>query len=232
MKKIIFLITVTFIISFVFAENSLAQQTIFNVPSADILQKDKIFIQHESQFRTQEPQNFINATNYFAYGIGKNTELDATLFNLSSPASKNVSLGLGFKSFLEIDGLEEYQAKIIIGDMVLFSLQENNIGNWLYIEPSIYFDQTKTRLTGGITYGTKQIFGEEIICFLGGFEQKITSKLNFIGDWYSGDHAYSIFASGFSYQFPKDLTFYGGYQIPNSKKVGRNSFVLEIAKIF
>lgn len=226
-------ITIFFIAIF-FASKTLAQQTIFNVPSADILAEDKIFVQHESQFRTKEPQDFINTTNYFAYGVAPNLELDATLFNFSSPASKNVTLGLGFKTAYNFDfeGAKQYQAKIIFGDMAAFSLQNNGVGNWLYIEPSFLIYQTGTRLTGGITYGTKQIFGEEIICFLGGFEQKITSKLNFIGDWYSGDHAMSIFANGFSYQFPKDLSFYWGYQIPNSKKVGRNSFVVEVAKIF
>ncbi|HLD76632.1 MAG TPA: hypothetical protein VI861_00715, partial [Rickettsiales bacterium] len=150
------------------------------------------------------------------------------------PASKNVALGVGFKTALNLDYYvpKEYQTKIIFGDMVPVSLQGNGVGNWVYVEPSFYLPQTNTRLTGGITHGTKQIFGEDIICFLGGFEQKITPKINFIGDWYSGNHALGIFANGFSYQFPKDLAFYVGYQIPNSKKVGRNSFVFEVAKIF
>ena len=222
----------TFLIVIFFTHKSFSQQTIFNVPSADILQKDKVFVQHESQFRAKDPQNFINATNYFAYGAGNNIEIDATLFNLSSPTSKNVALGIGFKSAYEIEALKDYQAKIIFGDMVPFSLQGNGVGNWLYVEPSFYVSQTSTRITGGISYGTKQIFGEEVVCFLGGFEQKVTAKINFIGDWYSGNHALGIFANGFSYQFPRDLTFYAGYQIPNSKEVGRNSFVIEVAKIF
>lgn len=218
----------------IFPFNCFAQQTIFNVPSADILDEKKVFIQHESQFRTKEPNNFINATNYFAYGVGSNTELDATLFNLSSPASQNVSLGIGFKKSFDLDFLssKEYKTKIIVGDMVPFSLQNEGVGNWAYIEPSLYFEESRTRITGGIMHGTKQIFGEDVICFLGGFEQKITSKINFISDYYSGKHALSIWASGFSYAAPRDLTFYAGYQIPNAKKVGRNSFVIEIAKIF
>jgi len=228
MKKIIF------IFAFFAASSALAQQTIFNVPSADITEKNKSFIQHESQFRTKDPDQFINTTNYFARGIGSNTEIDATLFNVGSPASKNASLGLGFKSVLPIGGeeIKSYQPKIILGSQIPFSLQGNGVGHWLYSAGSITLPQTNSRFTAGISSGTRQIFAKNVTCFIGGFEQKITQDLTFINDWYSGNHAAGIFATGFSYPIPYEFMLFAGYQIPNSKKVGRNSFVIEIAKIF
>lgn len=232
MKKIftIFLVVLTLQL----APKSFAQQTIFNVPSADVTEKNKNFLQHESQFRTKDPDQFLNTTNYFAHGIGFNTELDATLFNLSSPASQNVSLGLGFKTSLPLqnEATKDYQPKIIIGSEIPFSLQGQGVGHWIYSAASITIPQSNSRFTAGVSSGTKQIFGKNVTCFIGGFEQKITKNLTFINDWYSGNHAMGIFATGFSYPLPYELIFFGGYQIPNSKKVGRNSFVIEIAKIF
>lgn len=212
-----------------------AQQTIFNVPSADITKKDQIYLQHESQFRVNEKGRFINATNYATYGVGYNTELNLTQFNLSSPVSKNVSVGLGFKSSYLLavgNSASLYQPKIIFGSMVPFSLQNNGIGNWSYVQGSFYLPQTKTRLSGGMSAGTKQIFGRRANCFMGGFEQKVSENFSLISDWYSGNHALGIFATGFSYAFPRDYIFFGGYQIPNSRKVGYNSVVIEIGKTF
>lgn len=211
-----------------------AQQTIFNVPSSDITAKNKNFLQHESQFRAEDPDQFFNATNYFARGVGANTELDATLFNVGSPASKNAALGLGFKTALPLENsaTKKYQPKIIFGSQIPFSLQRNGVGHWIYSAGNITLPQSNTRLTAGISNGTKQIFSKSVTCFIGGFEQKITTDFSLISDWYSGNHSLGIWATGFSYAFPQDFTFYGGYQIPNSKKVGKNSFVIEVAKIF
>ena len=113
-----------------------------------------------------------------------------------------------------------------------FSLQGNGIGNWTYLENSFFIPETSTRLTAGVSFGTKQIFGKNVVCFIGGFEQKITNNLSYISDWYSGDNALGIFSTGISYNLPQNIIFYGGYQIPNSKQIARNSFIIEIAKIF
>lgn len=228
MKKLIFFLAIFF------SQNSFAQQTIFNVPSPDVTPKNKNFIQHESQFRAKDPDQFWNLTDYYARGIGHETEIDITQFNLSTPASNNISLGLGFKTsqLLPIENLQKYQPKIILGFMAPFSLQGNGVGHWIYSLASIYFPQSGSRFSGGISSGSKQIFGQNAASFIGSFEQKITQDLSFISDWYSGNHTMGILASGFSYNLPQGFVFYGGYQIPNSKKVGRNSFVIEIARIF
>lgn len=231
MKKL-FLITFLFLL-----HNSpcFAQQTIVNVPSADVMEKQKSFFQHESQFRTKERGRFWNTTEYFAHGIGHNTELDATLFNLSSPASNNVSLGLGFKSAipLKIDEIKDYKPQVTVGSMVPFSLQGNGAGHWIYGSGSITIPQSNSRFTAGISDGTKQIFGEAVTCFFGGFEQKISNEVSFVSEWYSGKHAMGIFTSGFNYSLPQDMILFAGYQIPNSKeKAGRQAFVASLAKTF
>lgn len=46
---------------------SMAQQTVFNVPSADVTPEGAIFLQHESQFRGWKPDAFWLGTHYTAW---------------------------------------------------------------------------------------------------------------------------------------------------------------------
>lgn len=227
-----------FILIFVLTAGQLchAQQTVFNVPSADVTPKGAIFLQHESQFRAWNPDAQWLGTHYSAVGVGHNTELDATLFNVQAPDSHNIALGLGFKSAMPVlilkDKFPEREIKFTVGSEVLISLQGNGVGNWTYAHVSGRLPYTKTRITSGVSAGTKQIFGRNTFCYIMAIEQPVTEKLNIIADWFSGAENYAGFLiAGISYKLPKDTNLYLGYQIPNSEKNGRSGFVVEISKI-
>jgi hypothetical protein len=216
-------------------KESLAQMTILNVPSAEVAAKKRIFIQHESQFRTKREGRFFNSTNYLTTGVGYNTELTATYFNLENLSHNNDSLALGFKSAapLAIEGFTRWQPKIILGSAATISMQGNGIGHWTYAAANFIIPQTQTRLTIGGSRGTKQIFDRNTTALMLGFEQKITDKLSYVGDWYSGNkNPLGVFASALSYNFPDDLVLFAGYQVANNKRISRNGFIVEIAKIF
>ena len=214
-----------------------AQQTIFNVPSADVTPKGHLFLQQEAQFRGWNPDAFFNGTTYSAVGIGHNTEVDATLFNVGAPGTQNISVGVGFKSAIPIPGLKEKfpdrEFKFTIGSDLLIGLEGNGVGNWSYAHLSGRVPKLNTRLTAGMSYGTKQVFGQETTAFIAGVEQPVTKKLTLLSDWYSGsEHWAGYLITGFSYAFPKNTTLYAGYQIPNTPRVGNSGFVIELAKIF
>jgi len=214
-----------------------AMQTIFNVPSADVTEKGHVFVQQEAQFRAWGEDAFFNGTSYSAVGIGHNTEIDATLFNVGAPASHNISLGVGFKSAMPIAGLKEKfperEFKFTVGTDVLIGLEGNGVGNWTYAHLSGRVPKLNTRLTAGLSYGTKQVFGIDSLAFIAGVEQPVTKKLTIIADWYSGsEHFAGFLIPGFSYALPKNVTIYVGYQIPNSPRNGVSGPVIEFAKIF
>lgn len=214
-----------------------ATQTIFNVPSADVTQKGHVFLQEEAQFNGSNPDSYYFGTTYSAVGIGHNTELDATLFNVGAPATQNMSIGVGFKSAIPIPGLKEKfperEFKLTVGSDMLFGLDGNGVGNWTYAHLSGRVPKLNTRLTAGISYGTRQVFGQETTAFIGGIEQPITKKLTGIADWYSGsEHWAGYLIVGGSYALPKNTTFFAGYQIPNGPRVGTPGFVVELSKIF
>ena len=211
-----------------------AQQTIFNVPSADVTPKGHVFVQTESQTRFFGTQQYYNGTEYAAVGIGLNTELDATLCNFSAPASNNRAILLGFKSTVPLlkQSFESREFKLTVGSHIPISIDGQGVGNWSYAHLSGRIPKLNTRLTLGTNYGTRQMFGRNQVSVIAGYEQPVTKKFSLIGDWYSGTHGSAYFIPGFSYAFPKNITLYAGYQIPNSRQVGRSGFVFELAKIF
>lgn len=219
------------ILIFLYSANAAAQQTILNVPSASILEKDRNFFQHESQFKPDGSNQFINVTNYYARGVGNNTELNVTQFNLSSPSSKNTSLAFGGRTSFLLSK-SAYKPRIIIGAMLPFSMQGKGVGHWIYSTMNLNLPQSQTRLTAGFSSGSKQIFGKNVNCFIGGVEQRITDKLGFYADWYSGNHAAGLAAFALGYFFNEDWVIYGGYQIANNKRTATNSYIIEIGKYF
>lgn len=227
----------TILILILIQQKACAQQTVFNVPSADVTPKDAIFLQHESQFRPWVPDAFWVGTHYSAYGIGHNTELDATLFNVGAPTTNHIALGLGFKSAMPIPVLKEKfpqrEVKLTVGSEVLVSMEGRGIGNWTYAHLSGRVPKLNTRLTAGVSVGTKQVFGKNTFDFIGAIEQPVTPKLNLIADWFSGTENFAGYLiAGFSYKLPKDVNLYCGYQIPNSPRVGNSGLVIEVSKIF
>ncbi len=214
------------IVLFGFCNQVLAQQTIFNVPSADITEKGKIFVQHESQFS----DDFGLFTNYGAYGIGKYTELDLTLFGVSTNNINNEVLGLGFKTTLPLH--EKTETKLTFGSLIPISLRGNGVGGYTYSHLSTRLPKLQTRITSGVFIGTNILFGRDVICNISGIEQPVTKKLSIIMDWYSGKHANGFLIPGVSYAFNPALVLYAGYQIANNRSNGNNGFVIELAKFF
>src|SRR5574344_1966987 len=202
-----------------------AQQTVFNVPSADVTPDKAIFLQHESQFRAWNPDAFWLGTHYSALGVGHNTELDATLFNVSAPSSKNISLGLGFKSAMPVFFLKEKypkrEIKLTVGSEVLVSLQGNGVGNWSYAHLSCRLPHTSSEQARGLYW---QSLGIKVIPTVGwsdsnsfkyaflGIENNSTVAISTVGIL-NNEISKMLFEDGFTEMIkqinPKNILIYG-----------------------
>ena len=219
--------TIIFIvIVFLSGNNAFAQQTIFNVPSADVTEKGMIFVQHESQFSDK----FGLHTEYGAFGIGKNTEIDVTLFGVGTRDVRNEFLGIGFKKFILLN--EKNETKLTFGSLVPISLRGNGVGGYAYSHLSARLPKLKTRFTAGGFVGTTIVHGRDFISFIGAIEQPVNKNFGLQIDWYSGKHATGFLIPGFYYNFSKNSVLWVGYQIPNNRANGRKDFVIELSKIF
>lgn len=218
----------------IFLGSAQAQQTIFNVPSADLTDKGSVYLEHESQFRAWEPGRYWFLTDYFAAGLGYDTEVDVTLYNTSVPASGNVSAGVGFRSVFPLLAATQKSTELkwTVGSQALVSFEGRGVGYWGYSHLSGRLPKINTRLTSGISAGTRQLFGENTVHFIGGVEQPLTKSLSLMADWYSGSHSEGYLTAGGSVSLHKGFTVYAGWQRPNTSRVGRPGFTLELAKVF
>lgn len=215
-----------------------AQSLIVGIPSADVAEKNHLEITHESQIGKTSWNSF----NFACYGLGKGWELTSTLNNLNNEGSMNLAWGVGFKKVFLLDKpAARTEQKLVVGTNLLYSFQRQDPGIWSYAMYSFRMPVTKTRLTGGITYGESQTFGFKNYSalmpiktweerrhtgILAGFEQPITKTLSIIGDWYQGTHDLAAFIPAVQQDIGHHVLIIG-YKIANNSLSGSNAFILE-----
>ena len=222
---IIFLI-VPILLLIGFKDAVFAQQTIFNVPSADVTEKGHLFLEPEAQFSNK----FGLFTGYVAYGIGRHTALNLTVTGVGTRNVRDELLCLGSKTYINLH--KESETKLTAGYLIPISLRGNGVGGYVYSHLSTRLPKIKTRITSGILVATTVIFGRDVVVYIGGIEQPITKKLNLILDYTSGNHPNGLLISGFSYKLPSNIVLVSGYQIPNNRRTARKGFVVEAVKNF
>lgn len=217
----------------------MGQQTIFNVPSADVAVKKDWFFQHQSTTRVWDPGRSWVQTNAYGYGIGHNLELDATLYNLDIEDAGDPAFSAGFKYSVPLLGPKsKLPVRLVVGDMFEFTersfdasrLRSPHEGNWAYVMLSGELPSSKTRITGGFSDGTKILFGERANGFLGGVEQPLSKRWMFQVDWFSGHHELAYWIPGVVYRFQERWMLSLGMQMPNHATVGRRAIIVELTR--
>ncbi len=225
-NRLVNVLLFTAIFLLLFSTRVHAQQTIFNVPSADLTEKGMIFFQHQSSFSNK----FAGFDNNFVLGVGKNSELDITLFDVGTNNIQNEVLALGFKSVIPL--IEKNQTKLTFGHLIPISLRGNGVGGYTYSHLSTVLPKINTRLTSGIAIGTTTLFDRDFICYIAGIEQPITKKFSFVMDWYSGKHSNGFLIPGFYYSFTSKTILSFGFRIRYKVQNGPNGFIVETSKFF
>ncbi|MEO8096559.1 MAG: hypothetical protein ABI811_02580 [Acidobacteriota bacterium] len=215
-----------------------AQQTIFNVPSADIAVKNDWFYQHQTVVRAWDGQRRWVQTNAFGYGIGHFLELDTTWYNLEPHHLKQSAASVGFKFSLPLrEESRRWPLKLVAGDMVEFrdrsetpQLRSLHEGNWGYLMLFTELPKSHTRITAGGSTGTQILFGRKEAGFLGGVEQPLSDRWVFQLDWFSGHHDLAYWIPGVVYRFTTHWMVSLGYQVPNRPTGGFQGVVFELTR--
>lgn len=212
-----------------------AQQTIFNVPTTDVLPKGKVYFELDAPFKpNNDPNNLVTRFSSFVprivIGAGGNFEVGLNVTgNIQSGADSTTLVpSIKFKAY---DGGDNGWA-IAAGDNLSIPVRNKgyNVGNYVYLEASKTF-KTKTRLTfggyhfsGNVVAPNAQRAGGQF-----GFEQTVNSKFSVVADWFTGKHAAGYFTPGITFKpYPK-VTGYFGYSIGNTgASRGNHYFLAEI----
>ena len=211
-----------------FALTSLAQQTIVNVPSSDVLGKDEYYFEFDASFKTnKDPDNVLNKFSSFVprfvAGVGKNIEVGVNLTGNIQPGSDATTLVTAAKMKI----WEKKGWSLVAGDHVYIPLRNRsyNIGNYVYLQTSKTF-KSNTRLTVGAYHTSKNVFAPKAQRAGGqfGFEQTINSKFSVGADWITGKHAAGYFTPVLTIKPASKTAVYLGYSIGNSGVSKGNHF--------
>lgn len=204
-----------------------AQQTVFNVPSADVMDRGKLYGELDMTYNASTTSGTF--TPRVVVGIGRRVEVGMNLNGMSTPGVVQMvpTPTFKWKPFESVDRL----FSVIIGDDVFIPAvhRSYSTGNYLYAEAAKTLG-AKTRVTAGVYDFTSHVVTSGN--HAGGqfaIEQPVGTRLTVAGDWYTGAHALGYFSPGIVFKATRKLTWYACYQIGNSgSSRGNHQFLIEI----
>jgi hypothetical protein len=200
-----------------------AQETVFNVPSGDVLDRGKVYTELDITY--QHSQDLAGFTPRVVVGLGKRIEAGVNINGVNTDtAQSNVTPTVKWKAY---DGKKNGWA-FVVGDDVFIPVQERtyDAGNYVYAE-FVKRWQSGTRVTVGGYHFTRDVIARAQRA--GGqfaFEQPLNKRVTFATDWYTGAHALGYVTPGLIFKATPKLTLYGTYQIGNRGAFDGNRQVL------
>ena len=213
------------------AKSAHAQETVFDVPSADFLDKGKVYYEQDGTIRFQDPS--ATFTPRVVFGIGHQIEIGANFNGLSAPTLTQLDVSPTIKWQLWKSAGSGWS--FFVGDDVFFPVRDRtyNSGNYSYATLAKQFKHG-TRITAGAYDFTKNVVAPANRA--GGqftVEQTVTGRLTVAAEWYTGNNATGYFNPGVIYKFTPKLTGYAAYQIGNSGLTkGNHQFLYELGYNF
>jgi len=223
-SKSVHVIGVVSVILFIPSANVNAQQTIFNVPSTDVLDKGKVYAELDANLKATDAK-FSSFVPRVVVGAGRNIEFGLNVTGNIQPGADSTTLVPTIK-------WRPYQGEngwsIVLGNNLFIPVRNRayNAANYFYAETSKTFNNG-TRITfGGYDFTKNAVASANRAGGQFGFEQPLSRKITFAADWFTGKHASGYFTPGIIFKAGPRVTGYAGYSIGNQNVSGGNHFFL------
>ena len=206
-----------------------AQQTIFNVPSTDILDKGKVYGELDVSFKPNGQRDLGRFSSFVprvVVGVGENLEIGLNVSGNIQPGADATILVPTIKYRFYQN--EKKDMSIVAGINVFIPVRNRSydIGSYSYVNASKTFNE-KTRLTaGGFIYSKNVVAPKARGGAQFGLEHTVNSKFIIAADYLTGKHAGGYFTPGVFYKPTPKVTGYFGYSIGNENARGGNNFFL------
>jgi hypothetical protein len=211
------------------------QQTIFNVPSTDVLDKGKVYAELDASLKPTDGAvvaDFSSFVPRVVIGAGSRIEIGLNVTGNIQPGPDSTTLVPTIK-------WKPYQSEsgwaFVVGDNLFVPVRNRayNAGNYVYAEMSKTF-KSGTRITFGSYDFTRNVVtsanraGGQF-----GFEQPLNKKITIAADWLTGKHSAGYFTPGVVFKVGPKVTGYAGYSLGNSGiSDGNHFFLLELGYNF
>jgi hypothetical protein len=217
------------VLLFSIADASLAQQTIFNVPSQDILSPKTVYGEVDIPFRADAPK-FVAITPRVVIGLGYDFEGGINPTGYVSPGDKLWTAQLVLKHAQSLDTAAPWT--LTEGAHVFLPLTSGRSSGLLGYFLTGYKLFGRLRLNCGAYGATEVVTGtRDEIGALGSIEYSVNDWLTLAVDGYSGQNALSYVTPGLFLIPVTNWILYPAYQISNISR-DLDSYLLEIGVTF
>jgi hypothetical protein len=202
-------------------EQTLAQSTLFNIPSTDVVAEKKTYVEFDfiSHLEAHKNGGFQGYVPRLVYGVAKKWEIGANVAFLDAQApDQPVELQPNVKYQFYANEKTGVQAAAgaILYTPIAHRAGVDTFGLLYSTVSKKWKGDHGPRLTGG-GYGLvgrangNGTEGGAIV----GYEQPLHPKVSFVTDWFSGKNRFGYVTPGFSFVVTKSSAFYAGYSIGN-----------------
>jgi len=201
-----------------------AQETIFNVPSGDILDKGKVY--GELDFAYLWNASAGTYTPRVVAGVGHRVEIGMNLNGITSPGLSQTTPTPTIK-WKAYDGGKNGWT-FMLGDDVFIPVQNRSYdaGNYFYVEFAKTL-KSDTRLTfGAFDFTAHVVANGNKAGGQFGIEQPAGKHVTFAADWFTGNQSAGYFTPGAAIKLTSKATAYLGYEIGNSGAAKGNRLLL------
>jgi hypothetical protein len=209
-------------------KSAAAQQTIVNVPSTDILDKGKVYLEFDASYKfDKDVSNTVNRFSSFVprvvVGIGNKIEVGMNIIGNIQPGTDATTIVPTIKAKV----LDKESWAIVTGANIYIPVRNRayKLGSYTYLQASKTL-KSNTRLTFGGYHTSKSVFaaGAQRAGGQFGIEQSINSKFSIGADWITGRHAAGYFTPVLTYKPHPKVAIYQGYSIGNADVTRGNHF--------
>jgi hypothetical protein len=207
------------------------QQTVFDIPSADVLDKGKVYGRTDGTARPVDP--LYTFTPRVVVGVGHGIEAGVNFNGLSAPTIGQTDISPTVKWRLWSSTTSGWS--LYVGDDLFFPVRNRtyNAGNYSYASFAKLWKHG-TRVTfGGYDFTRNVVAAANRAGGQFTFEQQTTHRLTLAAEWYTGNQAAGYVNPGAIFKATSKLTLYADYQIGNARVTsGNHQFLWEIGYNF
>ena len=209
---------------------SQAQETVFNVPTTDVLDKGKVYFELDASLKLND-STAVNKFSAFVprlvVGAGHHIEAGVNILGNIQPGPDSTTISPTIK-WKVYDGKDNGWA-IVLGDNVFIPVHNRpyDAGTYSYVMTQKTFNKS-TRIGFGGYFFSKNVVATNANRAGGQFtfEQPLNKKVTVAADWFTGRHSAGYFTPGVVFKVGSKVTGYAAYSIGNQNASRGNHFFL------
>ena len=207
-----------------------AQQTVFNVPTTDVLDKGKVYIELDASAKPNDSvavNQFSSFVPRLVIGAGHRIETGVNILGNIQPGPDSTTISPAIK-WKVYDGKDNGWA-IVLGDNVFIPVHNRayDAGTYTYAMTQKTLNK-RTRVGFGGYFFSKNVVAANANRAGGQFtfEQPLNKKVTVAADWFTGRHSAGYFTPGIIFKVGPKITGYASYTIGNQNASRGNHFFL------